>query len=202
MVWRLRSPSVYLAHLLTASFTGNSRGWGGGSYALTPCCLPTSHHLTLFTSTLATSPKHLASQLCPWMWGKSSHLLSAITFYMDIDKHTSHLKMHYRKFQDFPGGTVVKNLPTIAGHGFNPWLGKIPHVTEQLSPCVTTTKPMCSNYWSQCVPEPVLCNKRSHCRDVHDGPMVKTGCFQCRGCGFDPWSRSHCNEKPSYCNKE
>ena len=30
---------------------------------------------------------------------------------------------------DFPGSTVVKNLPTRAGgckrHGFNPWVGKI-----------------------------------------------------------------------------
>ena len=57
-----------------------------------------------------------------------------ITFYVDIDKHTSHLKVHYRKFQDFPGGTVGKNLPAMAGHEFNPWSGKIPHVAEQLSP--------------------------------------------------------------------
>ena len=31
---------------------------------------------------------------------------------------------------NFPGGTVVKNLPDIAGHargcGLNPWVGKIP----------------------------------------------------------------------------
>ena len=30
---------------------------------------------------------------------------------------------------DFPGGAVVKNLPTNTGdtiHGFNPWVGKIP----------------------------------------------------------------------------
>ena len=28
------------------------------------------------------------------------------------------------------------------GHGFDPWTGKIPHASEQLSPCV-------HNYWSQ-----------------------------------------------------
>ena len=26
------------------------------------------------------------------------------------------------------------------GHGFNPWLGRIPHVEEQLSPWITTTE--------------------------------------------------------------
>ena len=51
--------------------------------------------------------------------------------------------------------TVIKNLPTGAplvvqwlrirlpmqGHGFDPWSGKIPHATEQLSPGATTTEP-------------------------------------------------------------
>ena len=42
---------------------------------------------------------------------------------------------------DFPGGTVVKNLPANAGgHGFEPWSGKIPHAVEHLSLCATTTK--------------------------------------------------------------
>ena len=27
------------------------------------------------------------------------------------------------------------------GHGFEPWSGKIPHATEQLGPCATTTEP-------------------------------------------------------------
>ena len=34
-------------------------------------------------------------------------------------------------------------------HGFDPWSGKIPNATEQLSACVTTI-------------EPVLQHKRSH----------------------------------------
>ena len=34
------------------------------------------------------------------------------------------------------------------GHGFKPWSRKIPHATEQLSPCTTTTEPTCCNYWS------------------------------------------------------
>ena len=43
---------------------------------------------------------------------------------------------------------MVKNLPANAGDtGFNPWSGKIPHATEQLSPCATTTEPA---LWSSC----------------------------------------------------
>ena len=40
-----------------------------------------------------------------------------------------------RPRKDFPGGTVVKNLPANAGDtGFEPWSGKIPHAAEQLGP--------------------------------------------------------------------
>ena len=51
------------------------------------------------------------------------------------------------------------------GHGFEPWSGKIPHATEQLSPCTTTTEPTCCNYWSPCAttPEPACCNYWSLC---------------------------------------
>ena len=44
--------------------------------------------------------------------------------------------------RDFPGGAEVKNPPAIAGdNGFEPWSGKIPHATKQLSLCTTTTEP-------------------------------------------------------------
>ena len=44
---------------------------------------------------------------------------------------------------DFPGGAVVKNPPANAGgHRFEPWSGKIPRVTEQLSLWATTTEPV------------------------------------------------------------
>ena len=37
---------------------------------------------------------------------------------------------------------MVKNLPANAGDmGSIPSPGKIPHATEQLSPCATTTEP-------------------------------------------------------------
>ena len=40
---------------------------------------------------------------------------------------------------DIPGGTVAKNPPASAGD--NPWSGKIPHATEQLSLWATTVEP-------------------------------------------------------------
>ena len=45
--------------------------------------------------------------------------------------------------RDFPGGPVVKNLPSNAGDmGLIPGQGtKIPHATGQLSPRATTTEP-------------------------------------------------------------
>ena len=48
---------------------------------------------------------------------------------------------------DFPGGLVVKNLhASVAGTGSTFGLGRIPHATEHLSPCTTTTEPVCCNY--------------------------------------------------------
>ena len=45
--------------------------------------------------------------------------------------------------KDFPDGPVVKNLPCKAGDmGSIPgWGTKIPHATEQLSPCIATDDP-------------------------------------------------------------
>ena len=47
--------------------------------------------------------------------------------------------------RDFPGGPVVKNLPSNAGDtGSIPARGtKISHATQQLSPRTTTTEPEC-----------------------------------------------------------
>ena len=45
-------------------------------------------------------------------------------------------------------------------HGFNPWSVKIPHATEPLSSCATTTEPVLQSgnhsYWSPCARQPVL----------------------------------------------
>ena len=43
--------------------------------------------------------------------------------------------------QDVPGGTVHKNLPAIAGDGFNPWSRKIPHTIEQRTHAAQLPKP-------------------------------------------------------------
>ena len=55
---------------------------------------------------------------------------------------------------DFAGGSVVKNPPCSAGDvGSIPGRGTtIPHTSEQLSPCATTTEPTCHNY-KVCVPQ-------------------------------------------------
>ena len=47
----------------------------------------------------------------------------------------------------FPWSSVGKESTCqCRGHGFNPWSGKIPHALEKLSPCITTTEPVCCNY--------------------------------------------------------
>ena len=46
-----------------------------------------------------------------------------------------------RKSWDFPGGTVVENLPAKAGDtGSSPGPGKPPHAAEQQSLCATATE--------------------------------------------------------------
>ena len=45
--------------------------------------------------------------------------------------------------RDFPGGSVVKNLPANAGDtGPSPGPGRFPHAVEQLSPCTASTEPV------------------------------------------------------------
>ena len=52
---------------------------------------------------------------------------------------------------DFPGGPVVKNLPSSARDRFNPWSGRIPHDAEQQSPRAVATKACTSRaYVPQC----------------------------------------------------
>ena len=45
----------------------------------------------------------------------------------------------------FPGGLVVKNLPTSAGDTGLIANLEIPHATEQLSSCTATIEPMLKN---------------------------------------------------------
>ena len=60
--------------------------------------------------------------------------------------HLSKLYLFFKiKFRDFPGGPVVKNLPSSAGDVDSiPGQGtKIPHATGQLSPRATSTELTC-----------------------------------------------------------
>ena len=53
--------------------------------------------------------------------------------------------------EDFPGGTVDKNLPAkCRGHMFSPWSRKIPQALEQPSSSTATTEPEYRNYRRLC----------------------------------------------------
>ena len=62
--------------------------------------------------------------------------------------------------RDFPGGPVVKNLPSNAGDaGSIPGRGtKIPHAVGQLSLHTATTEPVCSGAHMPQLEKPMLCN--------------------------------------------
>ena len=55
-----------------------------------------------------------------------------------------------KKIREFPGGPVVKNLPSNVGNGgsgFSPGRGtRVPHAAGQLSPHTTTTESTHLNY--------------------------------------------------------
>ena len=65
------------------------------------------------------------------------------------DQPIRKIQSKFKMFRDFPGGSVVKNLPRNAGEvGLIPgWGTKIPHAAEQLGPSSTTTEPQSCNYW-------------------------------------------------------
>ena len=61
-----------------------------------------------------------------------------------VDKYTRE-SFILKKYQDFPGGSMVRNLPACRGQGFDLLCGKIPRAKGQLScPYSTTAEPMCS----------------------------------------------------------
>ena len=57
------------------------------------------------------------------------------------------LNFQKQLLRDFPGGPVVKNLPTNVGdEGLIPGQGpKFPRATRQLSPCAETAEPVYHN---------------------------------------------------------
>ena len=50
------------------------------------------------------------------------------------------------------------------GHRLDPWSWEVSHTVGQLSPCTTSTEPMCHKHWGLHTPEPTL-HKRSHTSD-------------------------------------
>ena len=49
-----------------------------------------------------------------------------------------------------PGGPVVENPLPMQETYINPWSRRIPHATQQLSPCATIAEPVHHSYWSLC----------------------------------------------------
>ena len=66
--------------------------------------------------------------------------------------------------RDFPGGTVVKNLPSNAGDmGLIPHRGtKIPQAVGQLSPHAATTEPTCSRACMPQLERPCTITREAH----------------------------------------
>ena len=58
--------------------------------------------------------------------------------------------------------------PMCGGHGFDPWSGKIPRATEQLSLCTLTVEPVLKSPRAatpEACPPQSLCSARSHCSE-------------------------------------
>ena len=85
------------------------------------------------------------------LWGRTESDTTEATWQQHSETSRSpslSLTWSVKTIVDFPGGSMVKDLPANAeGHGFNPWSRKIQHTVEQLSLCTTET---------------MLWNKRSH----------------------------------------
>ena len=67
---------------------------------------------------------------------------------------------------NIPGGPWLRICLPCRGHSFDPWSGKIPHASGQLSPCTL---------------ELMLCNKRSHFNEKpthHSYTVIPTGLNQ------------------------
>ena len=58
------------------------------------------------------------------------------------------------------------HLPVKWGHGFDPWSGRIPHATGQLTPLCAAAK--------ACVPESMLFNEKPLQWEAHT-PQLKSG---------------------------
>ena len=79
-------------------------------------------------------------------------------------------------------------------HGFELWLGKIPHITEQLSlwgtvivpvlssPEAATGDPTCCSHWSPSTLELVIQNKRSHCNEKSPLTTLEKSLHRKEGC--------------------
>ena len=101
----------------------------------------------------APSPNHWTTKefpVTPSSW--------SISYAGEEDQKGGIVKATEREARDFPSGPVVKGLPCNAGDAgsVSSWGCKIPHASEQLSPCVPQLES-----WCTLVKESVRCNKDS-----------------------------------------
>ena len=108
-----------------------------------PCSSSRSHKILLFCLQV---PLYWASLsfLTLKLTNMPRHYLIMTRFHLPFLLWTLYhpeLQKHTKMISGFPGGSVVKTLPgQCRRQVFNPWSGKIPHTSEQLSPWATTTE--------------------------------------------------------------
>ena len=72
-------------------------------------------------------------------------LVGSVTgqFMSPVRKRIQNYEFKIRYNGGFPVGSVVEQPACqCRKRGFAPWSGKIPHATEQINPCATTTEPV------------------------------------------------------------
>ena len=85
-----------------------------------------------------------------------------------VPKRNENIYSHQNSYTGLPWWLNGKETACqCRGHRFSPWSGKIPHASEQLSPCATSIEPPFQSpetATTEAHPlEPVLRNKRSPC---------------------------------------
>ena len=94
-------------------------------------------------------------------WGREESDTTEVTQqHATFHSSFTNLYSHQQCTWSFLGGSVVKNPLANTGDRLDPWSGKIPHATKQLSPCTTTIEPVLHGKGSHCNEEPAHPNWR------------------------------------------
>ena len=117
-------------------------------------------------------------------WVETVHYLTQLSHYSNIQSHSA-CKCHKKSVLHFP--SIVDLLKGIEKVFFLNVKAK--HQLSLQGPC--RWKLRTSNSNSFCLThigkQTKKLNQKYMVGGFLDGPAVKIPCFQCRGCGFDPW---------------